>query len=224
MTTYSSANPRPARDPRHNFSPRTTKGSRLMCTLCSTPTRPFVGPGRLLAGVGASAGCADELRALGVLPTDGPVLLVADSAVLDLGLHRAAVSAARGRRLTRSCVGPGISAEPTPDDRAVAAPDRWRSQWQRSSPSAEEVPSTRPSWSRSRSRTPSTSPPGCPPRPTSCPARRSSPYRRRPERAPRRPRSPCSGTTAGSGCSSTPISSRAACSSIRSCCSGCRHR
>ena len=86
-----------------------------MCTLCSTPTRPFVGPGRLLAGPGASAGCADELRALGVLPTDGPVLLVADSAVLDLGLHRSAVSAARGRRLTGSCVGPGISAEPTPD-------------------------------------------------------------------------------------------------------------
>ena len=100
-----------------------------MCTPCSTPTRPFVGPGRLLAGVGASAGCADELRALGVLPTDGAVLLVADSAVLDLGLHRAAVSAleAAGHQVLH---GPGISAEPTPavvqallptDDARVAA-------------------------------------------------------------------------------------------------------
>ena len=85
-----------------------------MCTPCSTPTRPFVGPGRLLAGTGASAGCADELRALGVLPTDGPVLLVADSAVLDLGLHRSAVSAleAAGHQVLH---GPGISAEPTPE-------------------------------------------------------------------------------------------------------------
>ncbi|RHW23990.1 iron-containing alcohol dehydrogenase [Nocardioides immobilis] len=85
-----------------------------MCTLCSTPTRPFVGPGRLLAGAGGSAGCADELRALGVLPADGPVLLVADSAVLDLGLHRSAVSVleAAGHEVRR---GPGISAEPTPE-------------------------------------------------------------------------------------------------------------
>ena len=36
---------------RHDHE-RTT---RLMCTLCSTPTRPFVGPSRLLAGPGSSA-------------------------------------------------------------------------------------------------------------------------------------------------------------------------
>lgn len=85
-----------------------------MCALCSTPTRPFVGPSRLLAGPGSSAGCAAELRALGVLPEHGSVLLVADSAVLDLRLHRAVASSLEDAGF-RVLVAPGVAAEPTPD-------------------------------------------------------------------------------------------------------------
>jgi len=95
---------------------------QLMCTLCSTPTRPFVGPSRLLAGKGASAGCAAELRAIGVVPAHGSVLLVADSAVLDLGLHRAAASSLEDAGF-RLLVGPGVAAEPTPATVRSLLPD-----------------------------------------------------------------------------------------------------
>jgi hypothetical protein len=50
------------------------------------PVRPFVGPARVVAGPGASGFAADELRAAGVRPADGTVRLVADAAVLSLGL------------------------------------------------------------------------------------------------------------------------------------------
>jgi alcohol dehydrogenase class IV len=98
------------------------KRQRLMCTLCSTPTRPFVGPSRLLSGKGASAGCAAELRALGVLPSQGAVLLVADSAVLDLELHHRAQSSLDGAGFA-VLVAPGVTAEPTPDTVRSLLPD-----------------------------------------------------------------------------------------------------
>jgi len=85
-----------------------------MCTLCSTPMRPFVGPSRLLAGPGSSAQCAVELRALGVLPALGAVLLVVDSAVLELELHRNVAASLEGAGF-RVLIGPGVAAEPAPD-------------------------------------------------------------------------------------------------------------
>jgi len=84
-----------------------------MCTLCSTPTRPFAGPSRLLAGKGASGGCADELRALGIHPTAGAVVMVVDSVVLDLELHQRAVASLRDAGF-HVLIAPGVSAEPTP--------------------------------------------------------------------------------------------------------------
>ena len=82
-----------------------------MCSLCSAPTRPFVSPGRLLAGPGASARCADELRALGVAP--GAVLVVADATVLDLGLHLPLLSSLTEAGFS-TLVGAGVAGEPTP--------------------------------------------------------------------------------------------------------------
>ena len=94
-----------------------------MCTLCSTPTRPFVAPSRLLSGPGSSAGCATELRALGVRPAHGAALVVADSAVLDLDLHRAAVTSleAAGYKVM---VAPGVAAEPAPSTVRSLLPER----------------------------------------------------------------------------------------------------
>jgi alcohol dehydrogenase class IV len=93
-----------------------------MCTLCSTPMRPFVGPSRLLAGPGSSAACAEELRALGVRPAHGAVVLVADSAVLDLELHRRAASSLEGAGF-RVLIGPGVAAEPAPGTVRSLLPD-----------------------------------------------------------------------------------------------------
>jgi len=94
-----------------------------MCTLCSTPTRPFVGPSRLLAGQGASAGCAAELRAVGVVPAHGAVLMVVDSAVLELGLHDQAVASLWDAGF-QVLVAPGVSAEPTPASVCSLLPER----------------------------------------------------------------------------------------------------
>ena len=97
-----------------------------MCTLCDTPTRPFVGPSRLLAGPGASAGCAGELQALGVRPQHGSVLLVVDSAVAALGLH-ARTQASMEDAGFAVCVAPGVAAEPTPDTVRSLVPGDGRS-------------------------------------------------------------------------------------------------
>ena len=94
-----------------------------MCTLCSTPTRPFVGPSRLLAGQGASAGCAAELRAVGVVPAHGAVLMVVDSAVLELGLHDQAVASLWDAGF-QMLVAPGVSAAPTPASVCSLLPER----------------------------------------------------------------------------------------------------
>jgi hypothetical protein len=97
-----------------------------MCTLCDTPTRPFVGPSRLLAGPGASAGCAGELLALGVRPQHGSVLLVVDSVVAALGLH-ARTQASMEDAGFAVCVAPGVAAEPTPDTIRSLVPGDGRS-------------------------------------------------------------------------------------------------
>jgi alcohol dehydrogenase class IV len=59
--------------------------------------RPFVGPGRVLAGAGAVAGVGSELHAGGADPKQGAVAVVADRAVLELRLVdpvRASIEAA----------------------------------------------------------------------------------------------------------------------------------
>jgi alcohol dehydrogenase class IV len=93
-----------------------------MCSLCTAPPRPFAGPGRLLAGKGSSANCAAELRALGVSPADGAVVLVVDGAVLELELHRSALSSLHGAGFA-VLVGPGVAAEPTPETVRALLPD-----------------------------------------------------------------------------------------------------
>ena len=93
-----------------------------MCSLCSAPTRPFAGPSRLLAGKGSSAGCATELRALGISPAHGAVLLVVDDVVMQLGLHRPAWSSLQGAGFT-VLIGPGVAAEPTPETVRTLLPD-----------------------------------------------------------------------------------------------------
>src|SRR4029450_5316218 len=93
-----------------------------MCSPCSAPTRPFAGPSRLLAGKGSSAGCATELRALGLSPAHGVVLLVVDDVVMELGLHRPAWSSLRGAGFT-VLIGPGVAAEPRPETVRALMPD-----------------------------------------------------------------------------------------------------
>jgi alcohol dehydrogenase class IV len=93
-----------------------------MCSLCSAPTRPFVGPSRLLAGKGSSGDCAAELRALGISSAHGAVLLVADSVVLELELHRPAWSSLQDAGF-KVLVGPGVAAEPTPETVRALRPD-----------------------------------------------------------------------------------------------------
>lgn len=69
-------------------------------------------PGRVLVGEGSSASCADELKAIGVLPVHGRVLLVADGTVLGLNLHRPLLQSLETAGYTVH-IGPGVSAEPT---------------------------------------------------------------------------------------------------------------
>ncbi|MGH2937615.1 MAG: iron-containing alcohol dehydrogenase family protein [Solirubrobacterales bacterium] len=80
----------------------------------SPPVRPFVGPARTLSGSGASASIGAELRAAGVHPGDGVIPLVADAAVLKLGLVDPAVESLMGAGFTID-VRPGVEAEPSPE-------------------------------------------------------------------------------------------------------------
>jgi alcohol dehydrogenase class IV len=82
-----------------------------------------VTPGRLLAGPGASARCADELRALGVAP--GAVLVVADATVLDLGLHRPLLNSLTEAGFS-TLVGAGVAGEPTPATVTALLPNDGR--------------------------------------------------------------------------------------------------
>lgn len=85
-----------------------------MCDLCSTPNRPFVSPSRVFAGPGASTNCADELAALGILPSHGEILTVVDSVVTSLGLDRALLtSLTTAGYAVRS--GGGVDREPSPE-------------------------------------------------------------------------------------------------------------
>jgi alcohol dehydrogenase class IV len=77
------------------------------------PARPFVGPGRVLAGPGASASVGAELLSIGV-PDGAPVLVVADAAVLSLGLAEPALQGLTDAGFSVR-VGPGVAREPTPE-------------------------------------------------------------------------------------------------------------
>ena len=182
-----------------------------MCTLCSTPTRPFVGPSRLLAGRARPPAAPRSCEPWGCC------------------LHHGAGPAGRGQRRARPRAPPravssleaaGFTGAGRPRGRGRA--DAGHRALAASRATARRGRSGRRRRRRKRPRRGEArvgrarQPPrphrrDCRPRRTSCPARRSSPCRRLPARAPRRPRSPCSGTTAASGCSSTPISSRASC-------------
>jgi alcohol dehydrogenase class IV len=80
----------------------------------STPVRPFVGPGRVLSGPGATAETGAGLRAAGGRPAHGPVLLVADAAVLRLGLAERPVASLEKAGFDVD-VRPPVTGEPTPD-------------------------------------------------------------------------------------------------------------
>ena len=74
--------------------------------------RGFVSPARVHCGSGASAKSGDELRAAGAVPEDGPALVVADEAILALGLAEPAIGGLRQAGFDVD-VRPGVAAEPT---------------------------------------------------------------------------------------------------------------
>lgn len=88
------------------------------------PTRPFVGPRRVLAGRGAATELGVELRAAHALPGAGPVVIVVDAAVQELGLADASIASLGPAGFV---VGPAlvIAGEPTSEEveRFVAAHD-----------------------------------------------------------------------------------------------------
>jgi alcohol dehydrogenase class IV len=78
------------------------------------PTRPFVGPGRVLYGVGSAESLGTELTAIGGRPAAGVVMVVADAALLALGLVAPIVASLEAEGFTVR-VGRGVTAEPGPD-------------------------------------------------------------------------------------------------------------
>jgi alcohol dehydrogenase class IV len=76
----------------------------------AVPVRPFVGPGRVLAGPGTSSKIGAELELVGVGP--GQVLLVADAAVADLGLLAPIVKSLASAGFD-ALLAPPVAAEPT---------------------------------------------------------------------------------------------------------------
>src|ERR1700733_11598312 len=78
------------------------------------PTRPFVGPGRVLYGVGSAESLGTELTAIGGRPAAGGVMVVADAALLALGLVTPIVASLEAQGFTVR-VGRGVTAEPGPD-------------------------------------------------------------------------------------------------------------
>lgn len=91
-------------------------------TIPSPLVRPFVAPARVLAGPGSSDGIGAELRALGVHPGDGIVPLVADVAVLELGLAARALASLDAAGFTVD-VRPPVGGEPTPETVRALAPE-----------------------------------------------------------------------------------------------------
>jgi alcohol dehydrogenase class IV len=77
------------------------------------PIGRFLGPASVIAGHGAIGSVARELATAGVRPSGGDVLLVADAAVLELGLAQPVVAALRhaGFQVDQR---PGVTGEPTP--------------------------------------------------------------------------------------------------------------
>lgn len=91
--------------------------------MSGTAPRPFVAPGRVVAGFAASAALASELSALGVARTAGRVLVTVDATVRELGLADAALDSL-ARANYEAVVPAGVAAEPTPADvERIAAVD-----------------------------------------------------------------------------------------------------
>jgi alcohol dehydrogenase class IV len=84
--------------------------------------RPFVSPGRVLSGPGASAAINAELAAAGIRPEHGQLLVVADAVVLDFGLADPALQSLREANFTVD-VRPPITGEPTPEMVRSLAPE-----------------------------------------------------------------------------------------------------
>ena len=92
----------------------------------ATQLRPFVSPARVTAGPGSSAFAGPEAIASGIRPAHGPLLLVADAAVLSLGLADPALESLRAAGFEVD-VRPEVAGEPTPDTvRALLPADRDR--------------------------------------------------------------------------------------------------
>jgi alcohol dehydrogenase class IV len=75
--------------------------------------RPFVAPARVVAAVGASSTAGAELRAAGIRPSDGALLVVTDEAVQRLGLFDG-IRAALEEEGFSLALRPPINSEPTP--------------------------------------------------------------------------------------------------------------
>jgi alcohol dehydrogenase class IV len=86
-----------------------------------TLVRPFVGPGRVLAGPGAVRDIGSELQACGVHADTGLALVVGDGAVLDLGLADAVFASLTDHGF-RVDVRPPVTREPTPETVRALAP------------------------------------------------------------------------------------------------------
>jgi alcohol dehydrogenase class IV len=85
-----------------------------MATLAEFPLRPFVAPSRVFAGPGAIAGTGGELAAAGIPSDVGPILVVADAILAELGLTDGVIESlsAAGYNAT---LAPEVTGEPTPE-------------------------------------------------------------------------------------------------------------
>jgi alcohol dehydrogenase class IV len=85
-----------------------------MASSVDHPLRPFVAPSRVLAGPGATSQAGTELFAIGVSPGAGGVLVIADQALIGLGLV-APLLASLDAGGFENHLGQGITGEPTPE-------------------------------------------------------------------------------------------------------------
>jgi alcohol dehydrogenase class IV len=84
--------------------------------------RPFVSPARVLTGPGASSAAGAELKAAGIRPEHGKLLVVADVAVLDFGMADAVLRSLAQAGFTID-LRPPITGEPTPETVRTLAPE-----------------------------------------------------------------------------------------------------
>jgi alcohol dehydrogenase class IV len=85
-----------------------------MATLTEFPLRPFVAPARVLVAPGAVAGTGDELAAAGIPSDLGPVLVVADAVLAQLGLTDGVLESLSAAGYS-TAFAPDVTGEPTPE-------------------------------------------------------------------------------------------------------------